>query len=161
MKNLRSIPVHLRTSGADANGIPALQHQQRAIERLLRVAAAVAKLAPQRRQARAPAEGQPALQLVLDLGHLLHHFLASLTLALGHGIHGRGQEETDGLVHVCFRGNGRQAQLRQGLGDTDDGFQLTHRDGDRRPRVGVELCAVDLLADGDEMRRELLCSFGR
>lgn len=53
--------------------------------------------------------------------------------------------------------DGREGQFGEGLGDAHDGLKLPHCDGDRGPRVGLQLGGVDLLADRDEVRGELLC----
>lgn len=49
-------------------------------------------------------------------------------------------------------GDGRQTQLGQRFGNTDDSFKLTNGDGNGRAGVGVEFSTVDLLSDGDKVR---------
>lgn len=127
---------------------------------MLRVPSPINKLAPQRSQACTPPNWQPALELVFDLVDFLHHLLAALALALRDGVHGGCEEEPDGFIDVAFRGDGGEGEFGEGLGDTDDGFELADGDGDGGAGVGVEFGAVDLFADRDEVGGELFGGFG-
>ena len=60
-----------------------------------------------------------------------------------------------------FGRNRGEGEFRERFRDADDGFELPDGDGDGGPRVGGELGAVDLAADGDEVGGQLLAGFGR
>lgn len=115
-------------------------------------------------EAGAPTDGQAPSQLFLDLAHFVHEFSIrahpTCAFTLRHGVHGTGEEEPDGLVDMVFLGDGRQCHLGEGLGDTDDGLQLTDSDGDGRAHVAVPLGASDAVADRDEVGRKFLCRRG-
>ena len=59
-----------------------------------------------------------------------------------------------------FGCDGGEGEFGEGLGNPDDGFQLTNRDGDAGTGVGTDFRGVDLSADGDEVGRELFAGFG-
>ena len=58
-----------------------------------------------------------------------------------------------------FGGDGGERDFGKRLGDADDGFELADSDGDGGAGVGGDFGAVDLAADGDEMRREFFGGF--
>lgn len=141
------------------HSIPALQHDQSPIQRLLAVTTSIDEFASQSRQTSAPANRQTSTQLVLDFTHLLHEVTAALAFTLGDGVHGAGEKEADCFVDVCFGSDGREAEFCERFGDTDNGFQLTHSDGDGAPCVGGEFGGVHLPADGDEVGGKFLGCF--
>ena len=156
----RPTPKHLRPTLPNLHRLPLLQHHQRPIQRLLAIPPSLDELPPQRRQARIPPDRQPSPQLLLHLPRLLHQLLTALPFPLRHGVHGRGQEETDGFVDVGFGRDDRKGELGEGFGDADDGFELADGDGDGGADVGAELGRVDLSPDGDEVGGELFGGFG-
>ena len=160
-RQLGAVPVHLRPLVPEHDGVSPLQHHEGSVQGLFAEALAFDHLPAQRRQTCAPADGQSPLQLRFDTVHLLVQLPTALVTALVYSVHGGAEEEADGLVDMLLCRDGRQRQLGQRLGDTDDGFKLTNRDGDRRTGVGVELGTVHLFSDGDEVRGEFFSSFGR
>jgi len=130
------------------------------MKRLLAPPPPLHQLPPQRRQTRTPSHRQPSPQLLLYLSRLLHHLPAPLSLALRHGIHGRGEEEPDGLIDVRLQRDGREGEFGEGFGDADDGFELADGDGDGGAGGGGEFGGVDLAADGDEVGGEFFAGFG-
>lgn len=114
----------------NSNRIPPLQHQQRPIQPRLTVSFPLDKLPPKRRQAGAPANGQPPPQLLLQFCDFLIELLAPLILALVDCVHRTGQEEPDCLIDMLCGGDGGQGELRKGFGDADDGLELADCDGD-------------------------------
>jgi hypothetical protein len=57
---------------------------------------------------------------------------------------------------VGLGGHRGQGELGERLGDSHNGLELTHGDGDGRARVGLNLRGMYLSANGDEVRGELL-----
>ena len=158
---LCAIPVNLRTLVPEHDRIPPLQHHQRPIQRHLAEPLTLHHFPAEGGQAGAPADRETALQLGLDAGRLVVQLpVAARAAALVDGVHGRAQEQADGLVHVLLRGDGGKGKLGERLGDAHNGFELTDGDGNRGARVSFEFGGVHLLADGDEVRGELLGGFG-
>lgn len=133
------------------NRVPPLHVHEGSVHGLLTVALAFDHFAAEGGKAGAPADGQAALQLGLDAVDLVVELAAALVAALVHGVHGGAEEQADGLVDVRLGGNGRQRQFGQGLGDADNGFELTDGDGDGRTRVGLDFGGVNLATDGDKV----------
>ena len=123
-------PKNLPTPLPNLHRIPLLQHHQRPTKRLLSIPPPLHKLPPQRRQTRTPPHRQSSPELLLHLAHLLHQLPTALALALGNGVHGRGEEEPDGFVDVRFGCDVRKADFGEGFGDADYGFELAHGYGD-------------------------------
>ena len=60
-----------------------------------------------------------------------------------------------------FSGHGGEGNLGKGLGDADNGLELTDGDGDGRALIGLLLLAADLRADRDEVVAQLVSRFRR
>ena len=104
---------------------------------MARVALLRHKLANQALVARAPADGQPPLNLLLDLVHLFIKGSSRETVcrACRDGVHSREFEQADGFLDVVVSDDGREGQFRQGFRYTDDGLELTKINDVRRSVV--------------------------
>lgn len=149
---LRSVSIHLCTLIPETNGIPSLQDHQGPIQRLLTVSLTIDHLLAQRRQTGAPADGESPLQLCLNAVDFFVELTAALVATLVDCIHGGAQEQTDGFVYVHLGCDSREGEFGEGLSDTDDGFELTDRDGDGGASVSFNLGGMDLPSDGNEVR---------
>lgn len=110
--------------------IPPLQHPQRPRKRTLRIPPPINKFPLQRRQTRAPPNGQSSPQFLLHFPNLFHQLLATAGLALRHGIHSGSKEQANRLVDVLFRCDGGECEFRERLRDADYGFELSDCDWD-------------------------------
>lgn len=148
-----------RSAIPQLNRVTPLQHRQCPAQRGLAVPAISDERPAYACQARCPAHGQALAHLVLELVDLSEQVPVAAgaravdaaaavggVLAAGRGVHGRGEEEPDGLVDVHFRGDGLQLQLCEGLRDADDGFELADGDGDRGASASGGLGALQLRA---------------
>lgn len=136
---------------------------QRPRQRRLTIPPTRHKLPPQRPQTRTPPNRQSPAQLLLHLPNLLHQLSIPThtttdtagALALCDGIHGGGEEETNGFIDVRFVGDRGQSEFGEGFGDADDGLELAHSDGDGGADVGGFFGLRHAVADRDEMGGEL------
>lgn len=113
----------------EPNDLPLFQDEQRALEGVARVPLLRDELAHKALIASAPADGQPAADLLLDTPHLLVERAArkAISRPSGDGIHRRELEEPDRFLDVVVLHHGRERELRERLGDADDRFELTVR----------------------------------
>ena len=106
------------------NHLPLLQHEQRPLKRMARVPLLRDELAHEALVARAPADGQAPANLLLDAPHLLIQRTTREPVGgpSGDGVHGRELEEPDRFFDVMVLHHRRERELRERLGDADDGF---------------------------------------
>lgn len=137
------------------NRLPPLQHMQRLGQRVGRVSLRVDKFPDEGRVRRAPTDGQTSPEFRLDLVDLVHEFLPRRG-SLPDGLHGRGPEESDGLVHMDLGRHRAERHFGQRLRDADNGLELADRDRNAGTLVAVLLDLLHLLPNGHKVTREFL-----
>jgi len=77
--------------------------------------------------ARTPPDRQPPPDFLLNLVHFLVQLVSreSISRSCSDGVHGGKLEKANGLLDMVDLNHRRKRHLSQGLGDTDDGFELT------------------------------------
>lgn len=143
----------------EADDLALLHDEERALERVLRVALARDEFLDERGVARRPADRQPPADLALDALDLLVELAPrqALDRAGRDGVHRRELEQPDRLVDVVRQDDGRERDLGDRLGDADDGLELAggeegegasatvaRRRGKRVPRTYRTVMGIEL-----------------